>query len=150
LDAPPTSQRSPRRCEYTPRALSSTGRSLSSFTATVDPSDVTACPGWSAPDARNAAMLSVVPATTWQSGWVKPRASRTHAPTAATGRPGSDTAGSHAATACGDTPSSSCRRESSHAGYSKRCTSYPNLRALCQSLVKARVPVLVPSPAVAK
>ena len=54
----PTSHVSPRRWLYTPVAASSTRASLSSFTASVDPSEVTASPACCTPAATNAAMLS--------------------------------------------------------------------------------------------
>ena len=54
----PTSQVLPRRWLYTPVAASSTRVSLSSFTASVEPSEVTASPGRRTPAATNAATLS--------------------------------------------------------------------------------------------
>lgn len=67
FDAPPTSHTPPILWLYTPLLASSTAFSLSSFTARVLPSDVTAPPTLSTPAAKNAAMLSVVPAHTVQS-----------------------------------------------------------------------------------
>ena len=61
---PPTSHDPHNLCEYTPLALSSTLRVLTSFSASELPRLVTASPGVVHLAATNAAMESVVPATT--------------------------------------------------------------------------------------
>ena len=88
---PPTSHDPQSLCEYTPLALSSTRTVLTSFSASELPRLVTASPGVVHLAATNAAMESVVPATTTQPfGLVNADLARSVA-TAATLVPGART-----------------------------------------------------------
>mmetsp|Transcript_16939 Transcript_16939/g.52035 ORF Transcript_16939/g.52035 Transcript_16939/m.52035 type:complete len:204 (+) Transcript_16939:590-1201(+) len=106
--------------------------------AMVLPSEVTASPGCEHPDARKAAMESVVPPTTAHSRG-KPKVLLPDRCTFRSASPPSTAAAPGGSTAAGSTswgsPTSE-RISRSQPGHRRFSTSYPSFKALCQSLAK--------------